>query len=499
MKITRFQAENFKKLRVVEIIPGDGAVVPIRGRNAQGKSSVLDAIQAALGGKSVMPSKPVRSGEEAGAVRLELDDGAVVIRRTFDTEGGGQIIVESADGARYPSPQKLLDGLYTSVAFDPLAYTRAKPEDQYKLLRSLVKLAIDPEELKKKNKADYEERRDVNRDAKQAQLLLDQMPVFENVPAEKVDEQALEDVIGTAVATNSDIEARKLRRESAWGRLEVMDTDITACRTRIAQLEEDLSGQIDTREALNKQLNDAEVLPAPIDISEAQEKLRTARETNRQIEAAAKRKAQQLLLTNLDGKAERLTKSIEGRKDSIAKAFEAAAMPVPGLTFSDGVVLFHGEPFDQVSSAEKLRVSTAIGMASNPKLRVMLVRDGSLLDPEGEELLAAMALEHNFQFWVEAVDTSGKVGIVMEDGAVRSVDGEEAPEATPIEKKRKAKSSDDKPVAENPDPKSIDERPCEDSERPADGPINDAGSSAAPDVSIGDREPVARVAESLFD
>ena len=49
MKILKLTAENFKKLSAVEITP-DGNVVVISGKNGAGKSSVLDAIEAALCG-----------------------------------------------------------------------------------------------------------------------------------------------------------------------------------------------------------------------------------------------------------------------------------------------------------------------------------------------------------------------------------------------------------------------------------------------------------------
>lgn len=57
-------------------------------------------------------------------------------------------------------------------------------------------------------------------------------------------------------------------------------------------------------------------------------------------------------------------------------------------------------------------------MAANPKLRVLRIRDGSLLDKKSLGLIAAMADDQDFQVWIEAVDTTGKVGIFMEDGAV---------------------------------------------------------------------------------
>ena len=93
-------------------------------------------------------------------------------------------------------------------------------------------------------------------------------------------------------------------------------------------------------------------------------------------------------------------------------------MPIDDLTFGDGAVLFKGLPFEQGSSAEQLRVSVAIAMAANPKLRVLRIKEGSLLDEDGIALIQKMAEGGDYQIWIERVDTSGKVGIVMEDGAV---------------------------------------------------------------------------------
>ncbi len=70
-------------------------------------------------------------------------------------------------------------------------------------------------------------------------------------------------------------------------------------------------------------------------------------------------------------------------------------------------------------AAEKLRASVSIAMAMNPKLRVIRVRDGSLLDEDGLRLLAEMADKSDYQIWIERVDSSGKVGFVLEDGHLK--------------------------------------------------------------------------------
>jgi hypothetical protein len=63
-------------------------------------------------------------------------------------------------------------------------------------------------------------------------------------------------------------------------------------------------------------------------------------------------------------------------------------------------------------------------MASKPELRFLLIRDGSLLDDKGLAILEQMAHENDYQILMEKVDTSGKVGIFMEDGTIKAVNAE---------------------------------------------------------------------------
>ena len=57
-------------------------------------------------------------------------------------------------------------------------------------------------------------------------------------------------------------------------------------------------------------------------------------------------------------------------------------------------------------------------MAANPKVKVILIREGSLLDEQGLRLVADMASKQGFQVWLEAVTNRTDVGIVIEDGRV---------------------------------------------------------------------------------
>jgi DNA repair exonuclease SbcCD ATPase subunit len=465
MKIISLQAENFKRLSVVEIKP-DGNMVMITGRNAAGKSSVLDAIWAAIGGAAHIQSQPIRRGAKEAHIRLDL--GEMVVTRAFKQGDAGYtttIKVEAAGGFRAGSPQKMLDGLLDALSFDPLAFTRMKPDQQFDALRKFVP-EVDFAAIERANKADFEKRTDVNRSAKQARAAAEQIVVPSGLPIEMEDEAALADQLAAAGKHNGELEMRRLRRDNVaqeivnalaiaeqtdadlpnmiagWNA--ARDDEIAEIRSQIAALEAktisvrerwDETTAIAHTEAQQKagkaramaeelqaKLNGADALPEPIDVSAITAKMAKARRINDGIRARTLRDRQIENAETLEAQAAALTAAMEGRHKAKAQAIAAAKMPVEGLGFGDGIVTFNDIPFDQASDAERLRTSIAIAMASNPKLRVIRVRDGSLLDEDGLRMLAEMAEGRDFQVWIERVDSSGTVGFVLEDGHLKQTD-----------------------------------------------------------------------------
>jgi len=100
----------------------------------------------------------------------------------------------------------------------------------------------------------------------------------------------------------------------------------------------------------------------------------------------------------------------------------AAKFPVEGLSLNEGAAVeYHDVPFEQLSSAEKLQISVAVGLELNPQLKVLLIREGSALDSNGLKLIAQLAAEAGAQVWLERVsETKEGVSVLIEDGAVAS-------------------------------------------------------------------------------
>ena len=59
-----------------------------------------------------------------------------------------------------------------------------------------------------------------------------------------------------------------------------------------------------------------------------------------------------------------------------------------------------------------------MGFAANPKLRIVLIRDGSLLDEQSLAAVSAMAEQYDAQVWMERVGEGKEVSVVIKDGRV---------------------------------------------------------------------------------
>ncbi|MCU1326625.1 MAG: uncharacterized protein JWN34_1995 [Bryobacterales bacterium] len=447
MKILKLTAENVKKLKVVELSP-TGGLNQITGKNGSGKTSVLDAIWWALGGKEGIQDKPVRVGQAKACIRLDL--GPYVVQRTFTAAGGTALTVENAEGARYPSPQAMLDELLGELSFDPLAFSRMAPKAQFDELRRISKLAVDIDALNAQNAGDFKARTDLNRDLRAKRAQAESLVVPADTPSETIDENALVDEIQAAGEHNADIENRKARREQAAREViereaeaSRMETSANQHRERTAKRVKELQDQIAALQAesaesiksyyeatmvardraaeIQKKLDSAGELPAPIDVATLRRSLDAAKTVNANVRMLKQKAIVTAEAEALEANAKKLTDAMAEREREKATAISSAEMPIDGLSFGEGTVLYNGIPFNQASGAEQLRVSCSIAMAGNPKLRVIRIQDGSLLDEDGIQLIADMAADKDYQVWLERVDSSGKIGIVMEDGEVASV------------------------------------------------------------------------------
>lgn len=400
-KIVRLESTNYKRLKAVEIAPDpDGNLVIVAGKNGQGKTSILDSITAALGGVNAKTTpKPIRDGEERAEIILETED--LIVTRRF-TASGSTLTVKAPDGALYPKGQAKLDDLLGRLSLDPLAFTQLSDKDQLATLLNLVKLPFDPEQLAAERKELFEVRTEVNRELKQAQSAAAAIPVTKEMADLKT--VSVTDLL------------KEFRDGQALNeRIAEADRAVVAWQAKVDRLTAELA---EAQEALDNASDYSAKAPEPVDLEAIQAKLDNAEQINADVRTFESWTRASDAVTERQAEAADLTAKLEEIDRRKADGLAAAEFPVEGLGFDESGVTYNGIPFKQASAAEQLRVSLAMAIALNPKLRVIRIADGSLLDSDNLALVESIAREHDFQVWIEMVGDGNGRGIVIEDGQV---------------------------------------------------------------------------------
>lgn len=423
-RIIKLTASNVKRLKAISFTP-NGHINRITGANGSGKTSVLDTIVWALTGTSTVPSYPVRKGSGKAEIIVELED--IIIYRRFFENGSrnGVLAIESKDGKqRFQGPQDMLDKLMGRVSFDPLEFLRMHPKKQFEVLYSLVLPDVDPKTLNIQTHPDYIKRRELKKETTALETRRDAILVPDNLPMEKRDEAKLLKELGEVGEHNARIEREKNQRDQITRNQAELLRANNEIRDQIERLQKELKQGITDWDRTNRIMDKWEPLAEAKNAAHYTEAITQAKAINAAIDKRLLRDDLQKEIDAIDKRVETLSDNLDKHAAANTKAIEEAHFPVEGLAFGDEEVIYEGLPFNQVSNADQIRASVAIGMAANPKLRVMQIKDGSLLDDSSLAIIADMTWEKDFQVFMEVVDTSGKVGIYLEDGEIKEINPE---------------------------------------------------------------------------
>lgn len=410
--IVSLTSENVKRIKAVRI-EANGESVVISGRNAQGKSSILDSILYALGGTKNIPDRPVRDGEDKAVIEVEVGDPAVkyTIKRTITAKGGGTLTISTPDGMQAKSPQALLDSLLGPMSFDPLSFTRLSPKQQREQLIALT--GLDTSAFDSESANIYSKRTETGRDRDRAKGYAESLPTYPNAPADPISAAELLRQINEARARN-DKRAEQIRQ----GRDAAQAAD--TLRERAAQLRaeaDELDKRAGESHAVAARLRGE--LIATMDTSDLERQLSDAEAVNAQVRANSTAAAASADADGLSIKYKELTARIDEIAAAKASALAAVKMPIDGLAFNDSGVTLNGVPLNQGSQAEQLRVAVSIATAMNPKLRIALIREAAVLDSDSMAALMTAAKAADVQLFVERVGAEAG-SIVIEDGEVQS-------------------------------------------------------------------------------
>jgi DNA repair exonuclease SbcCD ATPase subunit len=422
MKIDTVQINGFKKLVQFSIDP-EGKSVEIKGRNGQGKSSIIDAIWVALTGKEV-PGVPVNKDSIKAEIVVGLDSGHTVTLK-FSARGGKSLVVEGPDGAPVKAPTSFLESLIGKISFDPFDFVELQPSKQRAFLVQL--LGLDLSAIDARKEVALKEKREAESDAKAIEKQIEDLANIRETKRVDVKElmkaqEARNEKVRMIEGARHTMKTVGNQIEASTQKVDNILTEIENARKALAAWEARLPDAMAERTQAEDRANrgrevigrlEAELALMP-DNSQA---ILDAGDINAKADAWERKEGLRAEYTMATSDIDTAKQKLEDIENDRKEALLSASFPVQGLAFTDEGVTFNGLPFDKGNQcmSDILRVGVAIAVAQDPALKIVRIKDGSLLDTKSRADLLAMLAANGFQAFIETVADSDLQALTIEE------------------------------------------------------------------------------------
>lgn len=459
MQVIKYEAHNVLGVKDIKFDLAGCHLFLVGGANGQGKSSALTALIMALAGKSGMQDYPeiaLRKGEKKGKVRISLkgdtDSESITVELSLRQKVSGEVIEEfrvlDSDGKKTTEPRKLLQQLFTLRAFDPLAFERMPPKEKATLVQKM--LGLDLSKFDREYQKVFETRTDLGREGKRLAAQLEGAgKKYEDVPSEEVkvvDLMTEMEKLGEEQKSRSnmadladDLRARKSDLvedgEVVLKQIDLLEEQVKKKRDELEKIKLEVA-------ATEKAEKEAEAKYAKLpdrtaDIAKVKEQISKADDTNAKIRSNREWDRLEAEVKSSRGEYQKLTDRLKEIHDDRADAVANAKWPIEGMELNEDGLLMDGLPFEQASTSQRIMASVAVGMALNPKLRLLVCQHGSDLDNETLDALAKVVQDNNFQLLVELVTRSKedeeRCAVIIADGEVVGAEASDKDESSEMD------------------------------------------------------------------
>lgn len=417
MKIWNLKSENFKKLNVELAL--NGKSVTVTGKNESGKSSFIDSIFKTLTGEKIKGS-PVQLGKSQARnkVVIRKDDGSTItVERIYADNKNTSLKVTLNGSKTVKSPQAFLDATLGEISFDPLVFVNKTPLEQKRFLMELLNINL--EEFEEKKRTALDEVQSINNDLIKVSGELESLPLLEKEykfidSADVVKEaEKINELKKQVTKLDNEIDYKgesKFQLEEHNKKLYKQMTAILEEIDNNKKLIESITSDVDE---LEKE-KDSIIIPESSSLETQIKEININNEyyRNQQERISKQREFESIETAKKDALGK--VKLVEIERN---KMLSEIKMPIDGLEFMDTGLSYNGLALteDNISTSRIIEIGIRIAVAMNPNLRILQIKDGSLLDKDMMKTIKDICKESDYQLFIEKVSDEKELGFIIDE------------------------------------------------------------------------------------
>ncbi|MDE8283167.1 AAA family ATPase [Erysipelothrix rhusiopathiae] len=402
IKINKLEIENVKRVRAVHVVPSEKGLTVLGGKNNQGKTSVLDSIAWALGGKKYKPSNPRREGSVTPpSLRVELSNGLIVERKGKNSD------LKVIDPSGNKAGQTLLDSFVEELALDLPKFMEATSKEKARTLLEIIGVGDKLFELDTLENKLYQERLAIGKIADTKKKHAQEMPRHEGVPEELISASDL-------IKQQQDILARNAEKERKRRNLSHLEDE----NKRLKEILQDYQTKLEANE------NDlVEARKSALDLHdestvELEANIAKIDEINAKICINLEKDQAEQEAEYYSQQYKDLNEEIDAIRKERLDLLKGADLPLPGLSVVDGELTFNDQHWDNMSGSEQLRVATAIVRKLKPECGFVLIDKLEQMDIDTMKEFGKWLEQEDLQAIATRVSSGDECQIIIEDGYV---------------------------------------------------------------------------------
>ncbi len=436
LHVLGLKVQDLRNIDLIEVDFTGHRFIEINGQNGAAKSTLIDSLFLAMMGpkylgKNTPGWRVIKKGANKAMMKVTLGnkERTIEIKRSItkkEKDGnittGNNLSAKDMDGN--PLTQAFLDDLLSEFTVDPVSFSMKPPKQQIDIMKQLG--GIDTTELETERDNAYQERTIVNREVATLKALV---AGVEPDLVESVDTADLMKQLEKIEEDNRILQVQRDNRKEDADKLGIHRVLLADIDSKITEYEQKLQEIRKQREEKTQDIEAEEAkvakqAPVPEDTSPDAIRLQiaNAQDTNAKATAYSQYQANTERLVKAKEQAQGYTDTVDAFPEKKRKLILSSDLPFKNIDFDENVgLVINDVPFNQKSDAEKIRISTRVGMELKPDLRIICIKEGSMLDEKSYEVVKQLAVKYGYQVLVESVgERQGEDCIVMRSGSVIS-------------------------------------------------------------------------------